>query len=204
MIVVGVALPHESDLRRAAGVIGALGIAVAARAFLIERTTADPVVIGLAFGLALWGIALAVGRAGGVPSAGKSMPTLRALSVGALAGLGLVGLALVGRQAGVGFAFAPPTAFVPWAVATVVVASGEEVVLRGAAFDSIGRAAGVGWAVVATSLVFALIHVPLYGWQVVPLDFGVGLVLGALKVLTNRTAAPAAAHVIADLAAWWL
>jgi hypothetical protein len=59
-------------------------------------------------------------------------------------------------------------------------------------------------AVVATSLVFALIHVPLYGWHVVPLDLGVGLLLGGLRLVTGGVTAPAAAHTIADVATWWL
>jgi len=59
-------------------------------------------------------------------------------------------------------------------------------------------------AILGTSLLFALIHVPLYGWHVVPLDFGVGLWLAGLRLLSGGVAAPAIAHTIADLATYWL
>jgi hypothetical protein len=47
-------------------------------------------------------------------------------------------------------------------------------------------------------------HVPLYGWHVMPLDLAVGLVFGGLRLATHGVAAPAAAHAVADLATWWL
>ena len=49
-----------------------------------------------------------------------------------------------------------------------------------------------------------LLHVPLYGWGSLPLDLAVGVFLGVLRALTGSLAAPAAAHVLADLAGWWL
>ena len=59
-------------------------------------------------------------------------------------------------------------------------------------------------AVAFTTIAFALLHVPLYGWHVVPLDLGVGLGFAGLRLLTKGIAAPAAAHAVADLATWWL
>jgi hypothetical protein len=47
-------------------------------------------------------------------------------------------------------------------------------------------------------------HVPLYGWHVVPLDLGVGLWLAGLRLATGGIAAPAIAHAVADLATWWV
>ena len=99
---------------------------------------------------------------------------------------------------------APSAAFAPWAAVTILVASAEELVLRGALFDDLDGSLGTLGAVVVTSLVFALMHVPLYGWQVVPLDLGVGLWLAGLRLATGGIAAPAVAHSIADLATWWL
>jgi membrane protease YdiL (CAAX protease family) len=71
-------------------------------------------------------------------------------------------------------------------------------------FDRLERLGGLGGAVLVTSVVFALMHVPLYGWHVVPLDLGVGLALGGLRIATRGVAAPAVAHAVADLATWWL
>jgi len=47
-------------------------------------------------------------------------------------------------------------------------------------------------------------HVPLYGWHVVPLDLGVGIFLGGLRLAGGGWAGPAIAHAVADLATWWL
>ena len=57
---------------------------------------------------------------------------------------------------------------------------------------------------VAWAMAFALLHVPVYGWHVLPLDLAVGCGLGALRLLTGGVTAPAVAHVGADLAGWWL
>ena len=96
------------------------------------------------------------------------------------------------------------SALLPWALVTVLVATAEEWILRGVLFDLLDRHAGTLAAVAVTSAIFALMHVPLYGWHVVPLDLGVGLWLGGLRLLTGSVAAPAVAHVLADLATWWL
>ena len=86
----------------------------------------------------------------------------------------------------------------------MVVASAEEALLRGRLFDGVERSGGMAAAIVVTSAAFALMHVPLYGWQVVPLDLAVGVVLGGLRLSTRGVIAPAAAHTVADLATWWL
>ena len=176
--------------------------------------------VGLAFGTGLLGLAIAGGvRVGRFEPLGRS--NLWSLTAGALGGVALVGAALVGlAEVGTLGGPSPPlgpahgpnldpgawfgAGFGSWAAVTVLVATAEELVLRGALFEAVDRCAGGAIAVVATSLAFALIHVPLYGWHVVPLDLGVGLFLGGLRVVTRGVTAPAAAHVIADLATWWL
>ena len=200
----------------AAGLAGLVG----ARWAATLEGSAGGLAVGLAFGTGLIALAVAVGVRVGRPG-GLSRSTLRALAVGALGGVALVGLALVGLADGGGPAGAPiqlgaaygprlgpgawlAAGFAPWAAITILVATAEELVLRGVLFDAVDRAAGGAIAVIATSLAFALIHVPLYGWHVVPLDLGVGLILGGLRVLTGGVSAPASAHVIADLATWWL
>jgi membrane protease YdiL (CAAX protease family) len=97
-----------------------------------------------------------------------------------------------------------PEPFVAWGIVTALVVTGEEVLLRGALFRTIDGAAGPLAAVLVTGLAFALMHVPLYGWGVVPLDLGVGIVLGGLRLASGGVAAPAVAHLLADLSTWWL
>jgi membrane protease YdiL (CAAX protease family) len=160
----------------------------------------DGVTIGLGFGLALLGVAALSPRTEwGRPARGA---LAAALGVGG--GFALVGLALVARAAGPGPSLTPAAGFLPWVAVTVLVASAEEALLRGALFTAIDRAAGVAVAVGVTSLAFALMHVPVYGWHVVPLDLGVGIFLGGLRLAGGVWQAPAMAHAIADLATWWL
>ena len=119
-------------------------------------------------------------------------------------GLVLVVVALLARGGSPTSTFPAGVPFLPWALATLLVAVGEEVVLRGALFDALGERWGTIAAILGASAAFALIHVPLYGWHVVPLDFGVGLWLAGLRLLSGGVAAPAVAHAIADLATFWL
>jgi len=95
------------------------------------------------------------------------------------------------------------TAYLSWAMATAVVATAEEMFLRGALFDALQRWRGSDVAVVGAAVAFAALHVPLYGWHVVPLDLAVGLGLGGLRLAAGTWTAPAIAHVGADLAGWW-
>ncbi len=94
--------------------------------------------------------------------------------------------------------------FLPWVAVTTLVATGEELVLRGTLWRWTAAVAGDAAALLVMSVLFALIHVPVYGPSVMPLDFGVGLLFGGLRLWFGGPAAPAAAHVLADLATWWL
>ena len=92
----------------------------------------------------------------------------------------------------------------PWALVVAVIAGAEELFLRGTLYDAVSEFAGSTSAVCVGAIAFALLHVPLYGWHVVPLDLAVGGVLGMLRASTGGVVAPATAHVIADWAGWFL
>jgi membrane protease YdiL (CAAX protease family) len=208
--------------------VAGLAVVVAARV-LATRAGLDGVAVGGAFGLALGGLAvwpdrrrlarrwLAGPRPAGPRLVGRrrllerprpSRPLAVATGAGLAFGLALVGLAVLGPALagattvpGLG---RPAAAFAPWVAVTILVASAEEVLLRGVLLDRITRAGGLVPAVLLTSAVFAFMHVPLYGWHVVPLDFAVGLALAGLRLTTRSLVAPATAHTVADLATWWL
>ncbi|MHB8400335.1 MAG: CPBP family glutamic-type intramembrane protease [Candidatus Limnocylindrales bacterium] len=185
-------------LVRPAIVLLALMAVAALRWTIVIDGDAPALATGLGFGVALVAVAIVSGV-----TFGNARPV--AIATGIVGGLVLVGLALTSRLApGPTVPFAPASSFLPWAGVTVLVAFAEELVLRGALFDAIAAASGDLVAVVVTSVAFALIHVPLYGWHVVPLDLGVGLWLGGLRLVSGGVAAPAVAHAIADLATWWL
>jgi membrane protease YdiL (CAAX protease family) len=168
------------------------------------RAGLDALVVGAAFGIALAAMAVRGSRGLRLPGS----VNVRSLAVGLVFGLVLVGLTAAGAAVG-GSSFIPglgrPAApFLPWAAITVLVASAEEGLLRGPLFDASRRAAGIATALLVTTAAFSLMHVPMYGWHVVPLDLAVGLALGGLRLATGGVLAPAAAHTVADLATWWL
>jgi membrane protease YdiL (CAAX protease family) len=89
-----------------------------------------------------------------------------------------------------------------WTLLVMCVAGAEEVVFRGLLFDAVARIGGAMCAAVVCACAFAVVHVPLYGWRALPLDVGVGLWLGGLRILGGDVAAPAVAHAVADCGAW--
>jgi membrane protease YdiL (CAAX protease family) len=184
-------------LARPAWITLGLAVVVGAR---WAATVADtpPYVVGALFGLAF----LVLARAGGMR---VSLPAPSAWLIGLAGSVVLVALAIGASQlAGQPLRAVPKTEFALWTMITIVVASAEELVLRGALFNASRDSTGLLSAVVVTSAAFALMHVPLYGWHVVPLDLGVGVFLAGLRLASGSVAAPAVAHVVADLATWWL
>ena len=179
-----------------------LGAIVVAR-WAATRLGLDPVAVGFAFGAGLVALVLA-----SRPGRAVDPRLLRGLALGLVFGAVLVWIAIVGPALGgvpaVPGLGRPSVPFGPWVLVTVLVAVSEEGVLRGVLFDRVARAGGIAFAVIATAALFAVMHVPLYGWHVLPLDLAVGLGLGGLRVLTRGVTAPAAAHALADLATWWL
>jgi membrane protease YdiL (CAAX protease family) len=89
-----------------------------------------------------------------------------------------------------------------WAAIAAGVAVLEEITIRGVLYRRWLEEAGPLVAVVATSVVFALIHLPRYGLSAMPVDASVGLALGGLRALSGRILPCAVAHTIADWGAW--
>ena len=200
--------------------LGALSAIVAAR-WLATTRGVDAFSVGAGFGVALAALWL-VSRRGAMPAravisaraaiatpaAGRLRRLVPAVVAGSAFGLALVALAIAGAAIGgapiVPGLSRPAAPFLPWAAITLVVATAEEGLLRGVLFDRLRAAGGLVPAVAITTVVFALMHVPLYGWHVVPLDLAVGLGLAGLRLSTRTILAPAVAHLVADLATWWL
>ena len=167
--------------------------AVAIRAALAGPAGAASVPAALVFASVLAGLALACRL--------QTPWSLRAVAAGLAVGVVLVLPALVhlGVRADL-----PAGSFPAWAAITATVATAEEAFLRGALFDAVQRRYGVDLAIAVGAVAFALLHVPFYGWHVLPLDLAVGVVLGATRAAVGTWTAPAIAHVGADLAGWWL
>ena len=194
-------VPAAAAVRRAAWITVVLGLTVAVRWAATATALADGIVVGASFGSVL---AVAALLAGWRPSKPGERRLASEAAVGLAGGTALLALALATRWPGPWLPFDPAPSFLPWAAVTVLVAMAEEVILRGALFQALADCAGWVAALLGTSVLFAVLHVPLYGWHVVPLDLGVGLFLGGLRLLTGGTVAPAIAHAVADLATWWI
>jgi membrane protease YdiL (CAAX protease family) len=197
--VTAVSLPTvDSAALRGIALIGGLSTVVGVRWIATNGRLADGLTVGLGFGVALGALALAAGYR---PVLGRGIAWI---AVGLGGGVLLVAIALLAHPGETGGSGPPAATFLPWASITVLVATTEELVLRGALFTTLERRAGLTTAVLVTSIAFALMHVPFYGWHVVPLDLGVGVWLAGLRIATRGPGAPAIAHSIADLATWWL
>ncbi|MCU1601169.1 MAG: protease self-immunity [Frankiales bacterium] len=173
----------------------AFAVAVGLRVAVGGPGVASDVPAGLVFAAALLGLAFA---------AGTRMPVSRRAVL-----IGLAGAALVCAPVGLEHLLTTrpvhgTQGFLGWALAVTVVATAEEVFLRGALYDAASRVWGVPAAIGLGAVCFALLHVPLYGWHVVPLDLAVGIVLGGLRQGAGTPAAPAVTHVGADLVGWFL
>ncbi len=185
------------------GLTGPVGLGLALAAVVGARWAAtvagvSPYLVGALFGAAF----LAIAWTGGMRLARVGVGPI---VIGIAGSIVLVGLAFGAIQlAGQPIRAVPKSDFAIWALITIVVASAEELVLRGALFNSLRDSAGLLVAVIVTSAAFALMHVPLYGWHVVPLDLGVGVFLAGLRLASGSVAATAIAHTVADLATWWL
>jgi membrane protease YdiL (CAAX protease family) len=171
------------------------GVAVALRIAVGGVQPARSPIAGLVFAAALAALVVANGRC-------------RARLTPASVAVGCAGAAVLAIPAAVHHALAggvpPGGAYLPWAIVVAAVAAAEEAFLRGALHERVEAAAGPVPAVGVGAIAFAALHVPLYGLAAAPLDLAVGLWLGWLRVVTGGWAAPAVAHVGADLAGWWL
>jgi membrane protease YdiL (CAAX protease family) len=152
---------------------------------------------GFAAGAGFGAGALGLAWAGGWQ---PSLPRWQSLAWGVAGGAVLIAVPVVAGAIGLGMR---PQPFVLWVAITVLVATAEEVLLRGALLEAAGAAFGLPVAIGLTSVAFALLHVPLYGWGVVPLDLAAGVWLAGLR-LSGGLGASVTAHILADLATWWL
>lgn len=172
--------------------LGGFGLAVLLRLLVGGPGPGRSPAAGLVFAAALLAMAAA---------AGTTVPvTVRALTAG-VAGVVLLCLPVAALRAGT--PLHGVAGFPSWAVVVAVVATAEEVFLRGTLYDAVHAVGGDQPAIAVGALAFALLHVPLYGWHVVPLDLVVGLVLGELRRTTGTAAAPTVTHVGADLVGWF-
>ena len=183
-------------VRAPALVIVVLGAAVA-RALIGGAAPAASVPGAIVFAALLAAAAAAAGmRPSRVP--------WRGVAIGISGGAALVALSLVGVPAVLFGARVPAATLAGWVPLVTVVAAVEELVFRGVLFDGVRARSNDAVAVALTAVLFAVIHVPLYGAGALPIDVCVGVFLGCLRVGSGGVTAPLVAHVLADIATGWV
>jgi membrane protease YdiL (CAAX protease family) len=193
--------PARPDARSAGARAGLIAVGLTSAVVLRESIGgSDPASSTLAavvFATALAAVAIAAGVRG-------RLPAPRAVAIGLIGGGVLVGGSLLGRPVLAVHMSGTAAQLLAWSPLVAAIAVAEEALLRGALFGAVEARWGTVAALGLTTAAFALMHLPLYGLAAMPLDIAVGLWLGGLRILTGGVAAPAAAHVVADLAAGWL
>jgi membrane protease YdiL (CAAX protease family) len=103
---------------------------------------------------------------------------------------------VVGRFATGGVSAAHPW-FVRSLVLNALAAVAEEAFFRRLVFDLLSPY-GPAAAVVGSAVLFAVVHVTVWGLWVLPLDVAAGLLLSWQRSVTGRWSVPAATHVLAN------
>ena len=127
-----------------------------------------------------------------------------AVACGAGGAVALVALSLLGLPSIRVAARASGSVLLWWVPLVILVAAAEELVLRGVLFDALRSRCGDVVAVAVTAVLFAGIHLPLYGVPAFGVDLCAGVFLGCLRVASGGVTAPLVAHVLADVSTAWL
>ena len=141
----------------------------------------------VAFFVAL-GVAGVAWRAGPTPPAGWA-PSLGVLGAGAMAfAVGRAVVELPVQPSGLAVAIG----------LNALAAVAEEAFFRRYLYGLVADAYSPVVAVTVTAGAFALVHVTVWGWWVLPLDLAAGLLLSWQRAATGRWSVPAATHVLAN------
>jgi membrane protease YdiL (CAAX protease family) len=160
--------------------------------------TARPILLGVGGAgpapvlVTLFMLLLAVSLLWPVPAEGQS-PGRRALPV---LGVGVLAFGLGRLLAGGPPAGPPATAFLVGLNTLAAVA--EEAFFRRLVYGAL-LVSGPAVAVAGSAVLFAAVHVTVYGLWVLPLDLAAGLLLGWQRQSTGSWAVPAVTHAVANL-----
>lgn len=86
-------------------------------------------------------------------------------------------------------------------VVSAAAAIGEELFFRRGLYGFLERTGAV-LAIGVTSVLFAIVHVGVYGWRLAALDLAAGVVFGWQRWATGTWTSPAASHVVANVVAY--
>lgn len=150
---------------------------------------ARPLLSGPWLALAPFGLLLLVGIAWPVVADSARGPVATALVVG-------LGAFFLGRLVGGGHVHL--NLHGPYLPEVIVAAIAEEAFFRRFVY-AVLQPAGPAVAVVGSAALFAVAHVTVYGWWVLPVDLAAGLVLSWQRWYSGGWTASAVTHVVANL-----
>lgn len=134
----------------------------------------------------------------GIPVASLLVPAVRSsarLHPGVVLAVGLAAVALALLTGGRPM----PAPLIAWALPlSLLAAVAEEALFRRAMYGVLERRGAIV-AIGVTALAFALVHVPLYGVAVFPVDLGAGLLLSWQRWASGSWTVPAATHAAANV-----
>jgi len=171
---------------RSAVAVVAAGCALLVVRPLLLRNAVHPTTVLVAVFVALLAVGVLWPVAGAPSTRTRAVPVL-ALGVAAFA---------VGRLVGGGHA--PQPLVVRVVALESLAAIAEEAFFRRFVYDAL-LPNGAAVAVVGSALLFALVHVSVYGFWVLPIDLGAGLLLSWQRWATGSWTVPACTHVLANL-----
>jgi membrane protease YdiL (CAAX protease family) len=183
---------HAIDLRRPSGATHALCLS-AGGLLLLARVEALGLGSGTVATLAI--IYCILGAVSVAPAVGRGVALLPAAAV-----------TLVGAAAVAAVSLAPWQRHLPGRSTGAVIGLGvlaaiaEEAFFRRLLYDRLVQA-GAAVAIAGSALVFALVHLPLYGTSVFWLDLGAGFVLSWQRWAAGTWVAPAVTHSFANVLA---
>lgn len=188
---IAVPRPAVAAPRVAVLVVAAGCAALTARPLLFGAAIADPAVVVAVLFLVLLAAGVLWPVAGGGPdAAAPPVPAAAALGLG-------VGAFAVGRLLLTGVPPAAPATALVVGLNTLAAVS-EEAFFRRLVYGAL-LAGGPALALVGSAVLFAAVHVTVYGAWVLPLDLAAGLLFGWQRRVTGSWTVPAATHAVANL-----
>ena len=172
-----------------AAAIAALGCAALAARPALVASARQPARLLVVMFVALLATALAVPLRSSV----SAVRSARVFAV--VIAIGVIGFAsgrfLIGGDA--------PARLTSYALAVNVLAAvAEEVWFRRLCY-SLLEPAGTAFAIAGSSVLFAAVHVSMYGWSILPLDLAAGALLGWQRAATGSWHASALTHALANV-----
>ncbi|MDQ1427136.1 MAG: Type prenyl endopeptidase Rce1-like [Acidimicrobiaceae bacterium] len=154
---------------------------------------ARPYLVGTRPLLTLFIVLLVVGLAWPVTDRAERAPAPGSAALSLAFGIGAFG---VGRLLAGGHP--PVPSRLGYLVALTLAAVAEEAFFRRFVY-AVLRPGGAALAIAGSTVLFAIAHVTVYGWWVLPVDLGAGLILSWQRWSSGTWTVPAATHVIANL-----